>query len=142
MPPNTCPKRGKWLFVAEQWSHYCSNWMVLSAKTGWNFSEWLFRMTPLLLGLQVDTSLSKVASRMYILFLRVCRSYGYTKENLNLLFETVIRSLFHNEIEVWGPALQNKYLQRIDKFFRRAHRFGYTLACSQTLYFLRQTTKN
>ncbi len=24
-------------------------------------------------------------------------------------------------------ALQNKYLQRIDKFFRRAYRFGYTL---------------
>jgi hypothetical protein len=62
---------------------------------------------------------------MYIL--RVCRSYGYTKENLNLLFETLILSLFHYGIEVWGSALQNKYLQRIDKFLRRAYRFGYTL---------------
>jgi hypothetical protein len=37
-----------------------------------------------------------------------------TKENLNLLFETLILTLFH-------------YLQRIDKFLRRAYRFGYTL---------------
>jgi hypothetical protein len=29
-----CLKRGKLLFVAEQRSHYRSNWMVLSAKTG------------------------------------------------------------------------------------------------------------
>ena len=62
---------------------------------------------------------------MYIL--RVCRSYGYTKENLNLLFETLILSLFLYGIEVCGSALQNKYLQRIDKFLRRAYLFGYTL---------------
>ena len=66
--------------------------------------------------LQVDNLLSKAASRMYIL--RVCRLYGYTKENLNLLFESLILSLFYYGIEVWGSALQNKYLQRIDKFFR------------------------
>jgi hypothetical protein len=29
-------------------------------------------------------------------------------------------------IEVWGSALQKKYLDRIDKFFRRAYRYGYT----------------
>ena len=75
--------------------------------------------------LQVDTLLSKAASRIYIL--RVCRSYGYTKENLKLLFEIIILSLFHYGIEVWGSALRNKYLQRIDKFLKRAYRFGYTL---------------
>jgi hypothetical protein len=31
--------------VAEQRSHYRANWMVLSTKTGRNFSEWLFRTT-------------------------------------------------------------------------------------------------
>ena len=75
--------------------------------------------------MQVDNLLSKAASRMYIL--RVCRWYGYTKENLNILFESLILSLFYYGIEVWGSALQNKYLQRIDKFFRRAYKFGYTL---------------
>ena len=84
-----------------------------------------FQDDPCCWDLQVDTLLSKAASRMYIL--RVCRSYGYTNENLNLLFETLILSLFHYGIEVWGSALQNKYLQRIDKFLRRAYRFGYTL---------------
>jgi hypothetical protein len=35
-------------------------------------------------------------------------------------------SLFYYCIEVWGSAIQNKYLDRIDKFFRRAYRYEYT----------------
>ena len=35
-------------------------------------------------------------------------------------------SLFYYCIEVWGSALQNKYLDRIDKFLRWAYRYGYT----------------
>ena len=35
-------------------------------------------------------------------------------------------TLFYNGIEVWGSAIQNKYFDRIDKFFRRAYRYGYT----------------
>ena len=89
--------------------------------------------------LQVDTFLSKAASRMYIL--RVCRSYGYTKENLNLLFETLILSLFQYRIEVWGSALQNKYLQRIDKPLRRAYRFGYNLKEYNNRNWLRRRTR-
>jgi hypothetical protein len=52
-----------------------------------------FQDDPCCWDVQVHTLLSKAASRMYIL--RVCRSYGYTKENLSLLFETLILSLFH-----------------------------------------------
>ncbi|CAB4019267.1 Hypothetical predicted protein [Paramuricea clavata] len=85
----------------------------------------VFQDEPCCWDLQVDTLLSKAASGMYIL--RVCRSYGYIKENLNLLFETLILSLFHYGIEVWGSALQNEYLQRIEKLLRRVYRFGYTL---------------
>ena len=50
-----------------------------------------------------------------------------TRKKLNILFESLILSLFYYGIEVWGSAIQNKYLQRIDKFFRRAYKFGYTL---------------
>ena len=35
-------------------------------------------------------------------------------------------SLFYNVIEICGSALQIKYLERIDRLFRRAHRYGYT----------------
>ena len=35
-------------------------------------------------------------------------------------------SLFLYGIEIWGAAYQGKYLDRIDKFFKRAFRFGYT----------------
>ena len=41
--------------------------------------------------LQVD-DLSKAGSRMYIL--RVCKRYGYQKEHLSYLFDTIILSLF------------------------------------------------
>ena len=56
--------------------------------------------------------------------LRVCTSYGYCKDHLNRLFGTLVLSLFHFGIEVWGSALLKKYLERIDKFFRRAYRYG------------------
>ena len=50
-----------------------------------------------------------------------------TQKNLNIPFESLILSLFYYGIEVWGSAIQSKYPQRIDKFFRRAYKFGYTL---------------
>ena len=39
----------------------------------------------------------------------------------------LILSLFYYGIEVWGSALLKKYLERIDKFFRRTCRYGYVL---------------
>ena len=97
----------------------------IERKSWLNLLGMLLQDDPCNWDMQVDNLLSKAASRMYIL--RVCRLYGYTKENLNLLFESLILSLCYYGIEVWGSALQNIYLQRIDKFFRRAYRFGYTL---------------
>ena len=35
-------------------------------------------------------------------------------------------SLFLYGIEIWGAAYQGKYLDRIDRVFKRAFRFGYT----------------
>ncbi|CAB3995474.1 Hypothetical predicted protein [Paramuricea clavata] len=74
--------------------------------------------------LHIDDLLSKASGRMYIL--RVCRCYGYSADQLSKLFDSLIMSLFYYCIEVWGSALQKKYLDRIDKFFRRAYRYGYT----------------
>jgi hypothetical protein len=62
---------------------------------------------------------------MYIL--RVCRRYGYRKEHLSYLFYSIILSLFLYGIEIWGSALQKKYLECIDKFFKRAYQYGYVL---------------
>ena len=41
---------------------------------------------------QLSTMLSKASSRLYIL--RVCRFYGYPKEQLDLLFQSLIISVF------------------------------------------------
>ena len=78
----------------------------IQRKSWLNLLEMLLQDDPCNWDMQVDNLLSKAASRVYIL--RVCRLYGYTKENLNLLFESLIQSLFYYGIEVWGSALQNK----------------------------------
>ena len=74
--------------------------------------------------LHIDSFLSRAASRLYIL--RVCKYYGYTKDQLSVLFESLIMSLFLYGLEVWCSASQGKYLDRIDIFIRRPCRFGFT----------------
>ena len=68
--------------------------------------------------------LSKASSRMYIL--RVCKSYGYSKDQLNNLFNSLIMSVFLCGVEAWGAAYQRKFLDKIDRFLKRAHSFGFT----------------
>ena len=70
--------------------------------------------------LHVDSVLSTASNRMYIL--RVCRFMVTPKINLVNLFDSLIMSLFYYVIEICGSAMQIKYLERIDRLFRRAHR--------------------
>jgi hypothetical protein len=46
---------------------------------------------------------------------------------LDLLFNSLIVSLFTFAAEVWGGASYNKYVSQIDKFVNRAYRNGYTI---------------
>ena len=69
----------------------------------------------------IDHVLSKASSRLNIL--RVCRFYGYPKEQLDLLFQSLIISVFTYAIEVWGCCYYDKYL----KLFARAFKSGYCL---------------
>ena len=73
----------------------------------------------------VDHVLSEASSRLYIL--RVCRFYGYPKEQLDLLFQSLIISVFTYATEVWSCCYYDKYLKRIDKLFARAFKSGYCL---------------
>lgn len=68
--------------------------------------------------------ISKACGRLYIL--RVCKFYGYSKEDLHLLFNSLIMSVFYFAIEVWACAYDTKYLGQMDNFFLRAYKFGYT----------------
>jgi hypothetical protein len=45
---------------------------------------------------------------------------------LTKLFDSLILSLFYYAIEVWGSALQAKYIDKFNKFLNRAFRYGYT----------------
>ena len=57
--------------------------------------------------------------------LRVCKFYGYSQDQLNKLFDSLVLSLSAYCLEVWGSACK-KYLDRIDNFCKRAYRYGYT----------------
>ena len=70
----------------------------------------------------IDHVLSKANSPLYIL--RVCKCYGYPKEQLDLLFQSLIISVFTYRSEVWGNCYYDKYLKRIDRLFARAFRSG------------------
>ena len=71
-----------------------------------------------------EQMLEKASSRLYIL--RICKYYGYSLQELAILFESLIVSLFKYAIEVWACAYYNKYLFQIDRFCKRAVRYGYT----------------
>ena len=51
--------------------------------------------------------------------------YGYSQDQLNKLFDSLILSLFGYGLEVWGSACK-KYLDRIDNFCKRAYQYDYT----------------
>ena len=50
-----------------------------------------------------------------------------SKETSQLSFFSIKLSLFLYSIEVRASAVQKKYLDRINKFFQRAYRYGYIL---------------
>ena len=52
--------------------------------------------------------MDKANSRLHIL--RICKYYGYTLEELTILFHSLIMSVFTYAIEVWACAYGSKYL--------------------------------
>ena len=73
--------------------------------------------------LHIGELIRKASSRMYIM--RVCKYYGLSAKQLDLLFNSLIMSIFTFGIELWGCASYSRYLSQIDKFINRAYRNGY-----------------
>ena len=93
-------------------------------KTKLNLLGVTFEDDPVNWDSHIDHVFSKASSRLYIL--RVYRVYGYPKEQLDLLFQSLIISVFTYAIEVWGCCYYDKYLKRIDKLFARAFKVHMT----------------
>ena len=55
---------------------------------------------------------------------RVCKKYGYSLDSLHHLFHSLIIPIFTYGISVWGVASYDKWLSKIDRFQKRAVRFG------------------
>lgn len=73
--------------------------------------------------LHFEEMLRKASRRMYIM--RVCKYYGLPIKQLDILFNSLIMSIFTYAIELWGCAFYSKYINQIDKFINRAYRNGY-----------------
>ena len=74
----------------------------------------IFHANPSDWDLHFDKLLRKASSRLYIL--RVCKYFGYLKQQLTKLFDLLIMSLFLQGIEIWGVAYQGKYVDRLTGF--------------------------
>jgi hypothetical protein len=84
----------------------------------------IFQENPCNWDLYLDNLLARAGSRLYIL--RICKYYGYPKDQISTLFDSLVFSLILYGIEVWGAAFKGKYLDRAEKFLKRAYRYGYT----------------
>ena len=58
--------------------------------------------------------------------LRIFKYYGYTLEELTILFQGLIMFVFIYATEVWACAYGGKYLLKINKFCKREWKYGYT----------------
>ena len=83
-----------------------------------------FHENPCNWNIHFHNMIDKADSRLYIL--RICKCCGYTLEELTILFHSLIMSVFTYAIEVWACAYGGKYLSKIDKFCKRAWKYGYT----------------
>ena len=87
---------------------------------------------------QIDALISKAGRSMHIL--RVCKKYGYSLDSLHHLFHGLIIPIFTYGISVWGVGNYDKHLSEIDKFKKRAVRFGFleeVLTCCKSFRGLR-----
>ena len=72
---------------------------------------------------QIDALLSKAGRRMHILL--VCKKCGYGLDSLHHLFHSLIIPIFTYGISVWDVGSYDKCLSKIDRFQKRAVRFGF-----------------
>ena len=73
--------------------------------------------------LHFEELINKAISRMHIM--RVCKYYGLSVKQLDLLFNSLIMSIFTYGIELWRCAYYSKYLNQIDKLINHAYRYDY-----------------
>ena len=76
-----------------------------------------FQENPCDWDMHIESVLKKASNHLY--FIRVCKAYGYSKEQIDKLFKSLVVSVFLYGIEVWGAAYQRKHLDRIDNCFKR-----------------------
>jgi hypothetical protein len=84
-----------------------------------------FQENPSMWDMHLDELMSKACSRMYII--RICKYYGFSRKELDLLFHSLILSILVFGIEVWGCASYSKYLSQVDKLLKREYKYGYLM---------------
>ena len=120
--PWTSKRRGKW-WLEELLRNQSRNPFV-ERKGLLKLSGMTFNELPYNRDTHFDHMISKASSRLRIL--RVCKLYGYPLQELTLLFDSLIMSLFSYPIEFWACAYDSKYLSQKDRFSKRAVKYGHT----------------
>ena len=93
---------------------------TITRKTWLKILGITFQDNPCNWDMHFEDLISKASSRMYIM--RICKYYGLSADQLDMLFHSLIISLFLFGIEVCGGAYK-KYLRQIDRLFKRAFKY-------------------
>ena len=78
----------------------------IERKTWLEILGTIFQENPCNWDMHFHKLISKASSRMYII--RVCKFYGLSREQLDLLFDSLIMSVLTYGVELWGCAYYNK----------------------------------
>ena len=82
-----------------------------------------FHSNPTTLDKEIGSLLGKAGRGIHMLL--VCKKYGFSIDSLQDPFHSLIIPLFTYGISVWSVASYDKYLSKVDKFQKRAVRFGF-----------------
>ena len=97
---------------------------MIERKTWLEILGTILQENPCSWDMHFNKLISKASRRMCIM--RACKFYGMSREQLDLLFDSLIMSVLTYGVELWGCAYYNKYLSQIDKLVRTARKCGYT----------------
>lgn len=75
----------------------------------------------------VDSILKVCSQRIYLL--KQLRDQGLPRAHLHTIFQAIIVNRLAYAIPAWGTFLSAELLHKIDAFFKRSYRYGFTRNC-------------
>ena len=98
-------------------------WMVLSRYIRQNYLVLFFQSDFKFVG-HVDAMLKLCSQRLFMF--KQLHDQGMARGHLHTLFQTIVLNRITHAFPAWGPFLTIALSQRINGYFKRSYRYGFT----------------